>query len=111
MRSESLALSLPQPAPTALTERERQIVTLAAAGQHNKLIAYNLGISHSTVRVLMARAAKRISARSREELIVHYEKEAAFRSPAPPACRLMLGASCAESGEFTREPRRKLVSP
>lgn len=32
-----------------LTDREQDVVALAALGQHNKLIAYNLGIAASTV--------------------------------------------------------------
>ncbi len=55
--------------PKKLTEREQQVVALAAIGHHNKLIGYFLGISHSTVRVLMARAAGKLEVRSRAELI------------------------------------------
>jgi DNA-binding CsgD family transcriptional regulator len=58
--------------PDALTDREQQVVALAAMGHHNKLIAYNLGISHSTVRVLIARAARKVGVRSRDELIHHF---------------------------------------
>ena len=55
--------------PNGLTEREQEVVAFAAMGQHNKLIAYNLGIAHSTVRVLIARAARKLGAHSRRELI------------------------------------------
>lgn len=55
--------------PENLTERERQVVICAAAGHWTKLIAYHLGISDSTVRVLLARAKAKLGARSREELI------------------------------------------
>jgi len=55
--------------PEALTDRERQIVGYAALGHHNKLIAYELGIADSTVRVLMARAASKLGVRTREELV------------------------------------------
>lgn len=54
-----------------LTERERQVVLQAALGFSNKEIAYALGISDSTVRVLMARAVQRIGASSRTELLSH----------------------------------------
>jgi DNA-binding CsgD family transcriptional regulator len=54
-----------------LTDRERQVVLQAALGFSNKQIAYALGISHSTVRVLVARAAARIGARSRAALLSH----------------------------------------
>jgi DNA-binding CsgD family transcriptional regulator len=54
-----------------LTDRERQIVVHASLGMSNKQIAYALGISDATVRVLMARAAKRFGVRSRKELLAH----------------------------------------
>jgi len=43
----------------------------ATLGMTNKQIAYALGISDATVRVLMARAAKRFGVRSRKELLAH----------------------------------------
>jgi DNA-binding NarL/FixJ family response regulator len=55
----------------ALTDRERQIVLHAALGFTNKQIAYALGISDTTVRVLMARAASRLGVRRRRELLQH----------------------------------------
>ena len=56
--------------PEALTERERQVVGYAALGHHNKLIAYELGIAASTVRVLMARAASKLGVRTRDDLVL-----------------------------------------
>jgi len=55
----------------ALTDRERQIVVHAALGLTNKQIAYALGISDATVRVLMARAANRLGVHSRKQLLQH----------------------------------------
>jgi DNA-binding CsgD family transcriptional regulator len=55
-----------------LTERERQVVALAAMGLANKMIAYELGIATSTVGVLVARAVARVGARSRKDLIATY---------------------------------------
>jgi DNA-binding CsgD family transcriptional regulator len=54
-----------------LTDRELQVVLQAALGFTNKEIAYALGLSASTVRVLMARAAGRIGVRTRAELVAH----------------------------------------
>jgi DNA-binding CsgD family transcriptional regulator len=51
-----------------LTARERQVASYVSFGHTNKVIAYELGISHSTVRVLVARAARKLGAASREEL-------------------------------------------
>jgi DNA-binding CsgD family transcriptional regulator len=62
------------PGSNSLTDRERQVVAFAVLGHHNKLIAYNLGISHSTVRVLIARAASKLQAHSRPELLRRYAK-------------------------------------
>jgi DNA-binding NarL/FixJ family response regulator len=60
------------PGPGALTLRERQVVGYAALGHDNKIIAYDLGIAHATVKVLMARAAMKLGVRSRAEVISTY---------------------------------------
>lgn len=52
-----------------LSEREQQVVQMATAGSTNKEIAFDLGLAHSTVRVLLARAARKLGARSRVELV------------------------------------------
>jgi len=52
-----------------LTGREREIVELALLGSENKCIAYDLGLSDSTVRVLMRRAAIKLGVRTRRELL------------------------------------------
>jgi DNA-binding CsgD family transcriptional regulator len=54
-----------------LTHREQQVVLQAALGFTNKEVAYALGISDSTVRVLMARAAGKMGVRSRVDLLAH----------------------------------------
>ncbi len=56
----------------ALTDRERQAVGWAALGHGNKLIAYEMGISPSTVGVLLHRAARKLGAGSRAALIDEY---------------------------------------
>jgi DNA-binding CsgD family transcriptional regulator len=58
----------PAPGLDNLTEREQQVVASAAAGKSNKQIAYELGISHSTARVLLSRAYARLGIRSRQQL-------------------------------------------
>lgn len=46
----------------ALTQRERQVLGYAALGQSNKLIAYSLGLSLSSVATLLARARRKLGA-------------------------------------------------
>lgn len=53
----------------ALTPRERQVLSCAAVGHDNKLIAYELGISASTVRVLLTRASVKLGVHTREQAI------------------------------------------
>ncbi|MEO7108835.1 MAG: LuxR C-terminal-related transcriptional regulator [Polyangiaceae bacterium] len=51
-----------------LSKRERQIVGYLVAGHTSKLIAYELGISDSTVRVLIHRAMQRLKVKTRSGL-------------------------------------------
>jgi DNA-binding CsgD family transcriptional regulator len=60
---------LERDAETALTRREQEVLAQAALGHHNKLIAYDLGVAHSTVRVLLHRAAAKLGAGSRGEAV------------------------------------------
>lgn len=55
--------------PAALSTRERQVVTGLLHGHSLKVIAYELDLSYSTVRVLLGRARKKLGVRTREELI------------------------------------------
>jgi DNA-binding CsgD family transcriptional regulator len=57
-----------------LSTRERQVLGYLELGHSTKLIAYELGISASTIRVLLARAARKLGTSTRAELL------AAFRS-------------------------------
>lgn len=54
---------------TLFSARERECLALALQGRPNKSIAYELGVANATVRVLMSRAAQKIGARSRRELL------------------------------------------
>jgi DNA-binding CsgD family transcriptional regulator len=60
-----------------LSSRERQVVTLAALGRSNKMIAYELGLAFSTVRVLMARAASKFGSPTRADLISRHTSNGA----------------------------------
>jgi DNA-binding CsgD family transcriptional regulator len=59
-----------------LSDREKQVVALASLGRSNKLIAYELGIAHATVRVLFARAARKLGVQTRLELIARFQQSA-----------------------------------
>jgi DNA-binding CsgD family transcriptional regulator len=52
-----------------LTLRERQVVGYACLGHPNKLIAYELGLSASSIATYLARAAEKVGAASRPALI------------------------------------------
>ncbi|MDB4964228.1 MAG: hypothetical protein JWP01_4227 [Myxococcales bacterium] len=57
------------PDPRALTPRERVVVQLAALGKSNKLIAYEIGLSASTVATHISAAMRKLRVKSRVELI------------------------------------------
>jgi DNA-binding CsgD family transcriptional regulator len=57
-----------------LTARERQALGYANRGYTNKLIAAALGVAPSTVGVLLYRAAAKVGAKSRRELLAAYAK-------------------------------------
>jgi DNA-binding NarL/FixJ family response regulator len=46
--------------PIRLTPRERQILDLVTGGRTHKEVAYDLGVSDATVRVLYARGMKQL---------------------------------------------------
>ncbi|MBX3190651.1 MAG: helix-turn-helix transcriptional regulator [Labilithrix sp.] len=57
------------PGPSVLAARERQVLAYVVMGHSDKMIAYELGLAHSTVRVLIARARAKLGAKSRGDLI------------------------------------------
>jgi DNA-binding CsgD family transcriptional regulator len=72
------------PGPALFTPRERQVVACAKLGHHNKLIAYELGIADSTVRVLLGRAAAKVGARTRGELLRAVEDQEPWQDEMEP---------------------------
>jgi DNA-binding CsgD family transcriptional regulator len=60
--------------PPRLTKREEDAVVLACAGHSNKSIAQALDVSPSTIGVLLFRAAGKLNAKSRSELLSNYEQ-------------------------------------
>jgi DNA-binding CsgD family transcriptional regulator len=57
------------PSLDLLSPRERAVAEGALRGLDNKVIAYELGVAHSTVKVLLARAAFKLGCRTRRELV------------------------------------------
>ena len=55
-----------------LSPRERTVLAAAAEGDHDKLIAYDLGLASSTVRVIMFRAIRKLGATSRADAIARF---------------------------------------
>ncbi|MGH3508303.1 MAG: response regulator [Nocardioidaceae bacterium] len=71
---EEFATKSKAPAPTAtldlLTERERQVVALVAAGLNNDEIAARLVMSPATAKTHVSRAMIKLQARDRAQLVV-----------------------------------------
>jgi DNA-binding CsgD family transcriptional regulator len=62
---------------STLTPTERSVVAYAARGYSTKEISYTLGVSDTTVRVLIMRAVRRIGVRGRDELLALAKPDAA----------------------------------
>lgn len=79
------ALAAPPAAPEAvdLTEREREILVLLAAGRANKEIARVLGISDATVKVHIKHVLRKLNLKSRLEAAVWALQHPQFRDVAP----------------------------
>ena len=58
---------------TELSERERQVMTQAHLGRSDKEIAYELGLSTSTIRVLLHRAVRKLGATTRREALARFD--------------------------------------
>lgn len=83
------------PALSQLTERELQVVATLSLGRTIKETAYDLGISDSTVRVLLTRTYARLGIRSNEQLL---------NLPAVRALREGRATSLSEAAQEETEP-------
>lgn len=59
-----------------LTPREADVAERILRGDTNKVIAYDLGLAWSTVRVLVARITAKVGVRSRVELVARLQEAA-----------------------------------
>ncbi|SCG49774.1 response regulator [Micromonospora coxensis] len=85
-------LAQPEPEPQAgperlrvLTEREREVVTLVAAGLSNEQIAERLVVSPLTAKTHVNRAMMKLGARDRAQLVVIAYQSGLVRVTPPPA--------------------------
>jgi DNA-binding CsgD family transcriptional regulator len=60
--------------PPQLTPREKEALDYAHQGHSNKSIAFALGLSPSTIGVLLFRAAAKLGVKSREQLLAAYAR-------------------------------------
>jgi DNA-binding CsgD family transcriptional regulator len=56
--------------PRSLTEREREVVALAACGNTSKWISYQLGVSTQRVSMLLASAKRKLGVRTQAQLVL-----------------------------------------
>jgi DNA-binding NarL/FixJ family response regulator len=77
---ELLASRRDRDATAVLTDREREIVALVAAGHANKVIALRLGISHKTVRNTLSAAFAKIGVSDRTQAAL-WAQRAGLRRP------------------------------
>lgn len=88
-----------------LTQREREVVALLALGRSNKAIAYELGISSSTVATLVARARWKLGAKSAADL-VRFGRSATFAALTETAeLPVAVGASVEPNGRLPSRRR------
>jgi DNA-binding NarL/FixJ family response regulator len=76
--SDRASLTLATPGETALSDRERQVLRLAAAGRANQAIADELFISPSTVKNHLTRIMAKLGARNRTEAAVLAARQGAL---------------------------------
>ena len=93
----------------ALTEREREVVTLVAAGLSNDEIAAKLVVSPLTAKTHVSRAMTKLCARDRAQLVVlAYEYGLAEPGrPDPAPAEWLQGANSSRPGI----PERPAVAP
>lgn len=74
-----------RPSARRLSRRETQVLAAVAMGHANKHIAYDLGISESTVSAYVRRASKKLHATSRVGLVRAWQRMQSAPMVAPRA--------------------------
>lgn len=59
--------------PRGLSERETQVVSYAALGLTNKMIAYHLGVSRGRVSTLLTSAMRKLGVQTRAQLVKQFK--------------------------------------
>jgi DNA-binding CsgD family transcriptional regulator len=95
VRDEMARLGGRTPAGTRLTDGERRVVELVAAGRSNREVATELSITVKTVEAVLTRAYAKLNVRSRAELAANWPTRTA-ESP---------------DGPVTHTPRRSPAAP
>jgi DNA-binding NarL/FixJ family response regulator len=92
------AAPLPRPAPSSLTERQREVLRLLSGGRPTKAIARELGVAVGTVKVHLAAIYRALGATNRVEALV----KAGGLPPLPAMGGMLMRATIPPGGGFSR---------
>src|SRR5580700_5524249 len=88
----------PRPAPSSLTERQREVLRLLSDGRPTKAIARELGVAVGTVKVHLAAIYRALGATNRVEALVN----AGRLPPLPAMSGMLLRGAVPHGGAFGR---------
>jgi DNA-binding NarL/FixJ family response regulator len=88
----------PRPAPSSLTERQREVLRLLSGGRPTKAIARELGVAVGTVKVHLAAIYRALGATNRVEALV----KAGGLPPLPAMSGMLMRATVPPGGGFSR---------
>jgi DNA-binding NarL/FixJ family response regulator len=90
--------AIPRPAPSNLTERQREVLRLLSAGRPTKSIARELGVAVGTVKVHLAAIYRALGATNRVEALV----KAGGLPPLPAIGGMLMRATLPEGSALGR---------
>ena len=88
--------AMPRPAPSSLTERQREVLRLLSAGRPTKSIARELGVAVGTVKVQLAAIYRALGATNRVEALV----KAGGLPPLPAIGGMLMRATLPDGGAW-----------